>query len=635
MAQKSPLKSEEKKKMASLQHQLKSCQNKNEKLKNLIEELENEKFMFQALLDTIPDHIYFKDRKSRFTVLSKAMMRWFGAKEIGDVIGKTDFDIFTDEHAQEAFDDEQELMTTGIPIINKEEKETWEDGKITWVSTSKAPIWDDQAKVSGMVGISRDITEKKETESKLQRYRENLEKAKAETDNILSNVKEGLFLLNKELKIGSQHSKELLNILEEKKLANRNFLNILKNKISSKNVQATMHYLELLFDNTHDEEILEDLNPLKEIEISINSHQKFLTFNFRRIMDQGDKISELMVTVIDVTKEIILEHSLEEQRNENKRRMDWILSIFNTDPNMLKEFITSVQNEMVAVDEAVQTLVEKEKHFDLLDGIYRSLHTIKGNASLLEFELFADQAHRAEDTVKTIKNKMKIMARDKTELQGQIESIHKTFEELKGLIDQIGNIHEQFRPKRSHEQKQFINLLNRMAESLAIKYEKKIDFEVKGLDATVIPYEHRLLLRDILIQLLRNAVYHGIETPDQRKKNQKPEKGHIFIASRRDNGHLCLEFEDDGQGLNLERIKKSVVKSGKWPASEVGRWNKNKVLKAIFLPGITTADTTDLTAGRGIGMDVIQEKLKKIGGTILVASDPGKYTRFTINLPVD
>jgi signal transduction histidine kinase len=505
---------------------------------------------------------------------------------------------------------------------------------VTWVSTSKVPIKDNNGKISGLVGISRDITDKKEAESNLQRYRENLEKAKAETDNILASVKEGLFLLNNELEIGSQYSKELLNILRVNKPANRNFLNILKNKISKDNINDTKHYLELLFDNKHDEEMLEDLNPLNEIEVIVDNQKKFLTFSFRRIKHRGNNISELMVTVVDVTNEINLQYSLEEQRNENKRKMDWILSIFNTDPYMLKEFITSVQEEMHAVENALKKLVEKEKHLDLLDGIYRSLHTIKGNASLLELDFFADQAHCAEDTISVIKNKMKLIKKDKTDLKLQIDSIQTTFEEFKGLIDQIGNIHDKFRPKRSHEQNQLIKSLTRLTETLASRYQKKIDLNMSGFDGTVIPYKHRLLLRDILIQMLRNSVYHGIEKPAQRKKNQKSETGHIFITGQRENGFYKLEFKDDGQGLDLERLKKSVSDSGKWSMSEINKWSQNRLAKAIFLPHISTAASTDMIAGRGIGMDVIKNKLKKIDGNISVTSNQGKYTRFTITLPI-
>ena len=192
---------------------IKELNSRIDKLTVQTEELEFEQLMFHELLSAIPDNIYFKDRKSRFTILSQAMIDWFGHKKINEVIGKTDFDMFTEEHAREAFEDEQRIMETGEAIKNKEEKETWEGGKITWVSSSKVPVRSRNGDIIGIVGISRDITEKKRTETILREYRNNLENAKRETDNILATVEEGLFLLDKDLNIGSQHSLELKTIL--------------------------------------------------------------------------------------------------------------------------------------------------------------------------------------------------------------------------------------------------------------------------------------------------------------------------------------------------------------------------------------------------------------------------------------
>ncbi|MEJ2544355.1 MAG: hypothetical protein P8Y99_09840 [Calditrichaceae bacterium] len=93
------------------------------------EDLEFEKLMFHRLLSTIPDLIYFKDRQSRFTILSQTMIDRFEEKKMGNVLGKSDFDLYTEEHARQAFDDEQKIMETGESLINKEEKETWEGGK--------------------------------------------------------------------------------------------------------------------------------------------------------------------------------------------------------------------------------------------------------------------------------------------------------------------------------------------------------------------------------------------------------------------------------------------------------------------------------------------------------------------------
>jgi PAS domain S-box-containing protein len=123
--------------------------------------------LLTSLLDNIPDHIYFKDRKSRFIQASKSVAEQFGVKSVADLIGKTDFDYFTREHAELAFRDEQEIMETGKPIEGKLEKETHPDGRITWVSTTKMPRYDEDGNIIGILGISRDVTEKIKLEEKL------------------------------------------------------------------------------------------------------------------------------------------------------------------------------------------------------------------------------------------------------------------------------------------------------------------------------------------------------------------------------------------------------------------------------------------------------------------------------------
>jgi sigma-B regulation protein RsbU (phosphoserine phosphatase) len=129
--------------------------------------LARERFLLKMLMDTLPDHIYFKDRESRFIAVNRATAELFGFADPAHVLGKTDADIFAREHAQAALRDEQEIVRTGQPLVNMEEKETWPDGHETWVSTSKLPLRDPNGHIIGTFGLSRDITEKKRAEEKL------------------------------------------------------------------------------------------------------------------------------------------------------------------------------------------------------------------------------------------------------------------------------------------------------------------------------------------------------------------------------------------------------------------------------------------------------------------------------------
>ncbi len=126
--------------------------------------------LLQTLMENTEDNIYFMDREGRIILINQAGAKWLGFDSPEDVIGKTDLDIFTDEHGRAAFEDEQRIMNTGEPILGLEEKETWEDGSETWVSTSKMPMHDENGVTTGIVGISRDITKHHLSEIKLHHY---------------------------------------------------------------------------------------------------------------------------------------------------------------------------------------------------------------------------------------------------------------------------------------------------------------------------------------------------------------------------------------------------------------------------------------------------------------------------------
>ena len=169
------------------------------------QELTQERNLFRALLDNLPDSIYFKDRESRFIRISKSTAEKFGMK-LEDVLGKTDFDIFTEEHASQAYADEQNIIRTGQPI-QLEEKETWPDGRVTWVLTVKMPLLDEQGNIIGTFGITRDITARKLMEEELRKAHEEL-----------TRYTESLERRTVQLRVGAEVAREAAAILDVQKL---------------------------------------------------------------------------------------------------------------------------------------------------------------------------------------------------------------------------------------------------------------------------------------------------------------------------------------------------------------------------------------------------------------------------------
>ena len=154
-------------------------------IKQAQEALHYEQTLMETLLKTLPDQVYFKDTASRFLRVNPAMARRFGLSDPAQAVGKTDADFFTKEHASQALADEQRIIRTGQPMVNVEEKETWPDGSISWVLSTKLPLRDDAGQIIGTCGISSNITKQKQVQETLRRNEERLLKVVMQTHCIL------------------------------------------------------------------------------------------------------------------------------------------------------------------------------------------------------------------------------------------------------------------------------------------------------------------------------------------------------------------------------------------------------------------------------------------------------------------
>lgn len=150
--------------------------------------LEWEKTLLDALLNYLPDKIYFKDLKSQFVKVSKSTLRFFGLEKQEELVGKSDFDFFDDEHARPAYEDEQRIIRTDTPAIGIVEKEVMSDGRVTWAETSKLPLKSTSGETIGTFGITRDITTSKLMEEEINKQAEDT-----------SNIQKDLIKKNKEM----------------------------------------------------------------------------------------------------------------------------------------------------------------------------------------------------------------------------------------------------------------------------------------------------------------------------------------------------------------------------------------------------------------------------------------------------
>ncbi len=180
---------------------------------------------------------------------------------------------------------------------------------------------------------------------------------------------------------------------------------------------------------------------------------------------------------------------------------------------------------------------------------------------------------------------------------------------------------------------QLFSRFPRMMRDLSRKMGKKINFIMTGedteLDRTVIEE-----MGDLLIHLLRNAVDHGIEPEEERIAKGKDPVGTIKLSARHEESHIIIEIEDDGRGIDPEKIKEAAIRKGFATPEELSRLSDEEIINFIFLPGFSSAKKVTDVSGRGVGLDAVKDGIERLKGQIEVESVPGKGSKFILKLPL-
>ena len=173
----------------------------------------------------------------------------------------------------------------------------------------------------------------------------------------------------------------------------------------------------------------------------------------------------------------------------------------------------------------------------------------------------------------------------------------------------------------------------RMVRDVARSLGKQVRLEIVG-ETTQVDRDILAKLDAPLGHLLRNAVDHGLESPDERRAAGKPAEGVVRLEARHSAGALQVSISDDGRGVDLDKLRRSVVERNLIDAHGGAALSEAELLEFLFLPGFSMKGTVTEISGRGVGLDVVQDMVKQVRGTVRVSSQPGKGTRFQLQLPV-
>lgn len=493
-------------------------------------------------------------------------------------------------------------------------------------------------------------------------------RAKKETDDILRTVNQGLFLLDEQLKLGSERSEALERIFRRQDFDKLGFEDLLRGIVQDKTRETASEYVKLLWGERVNEKLIKTINPLSEVEVHFDTGNgidtQYLEFDFNRVRADG-KMSRILVTVNDVTRRVQLGRELHESQEKAQAQLDMLLHVLHVEPQLLSAFLEESEVALKMVNSILKEPAREERAFRAkLDGIFRQIHSVKGEAAGLGLKTAEQRAHSFEEALAEMRGRPTLGGNDFLPLVVKLDDLFGHLSQMREMVTRLAELRvamsgdakpalpqndgrttgpegTMIQPAPAAMLDQMLSkpepsglesTLASLAQRIAGEQFKQVQLSCTGFER--IPNDYRRAIKDIAIQMVRNSLVHGIETPEDRARLGKEAKGRIAMSfGNHAAGGYEFVCQDDGRGLTAERIKQTAVSRGLLTAEQAAKLDDRRALSLIFLAGFSTQGEVTKDAGRGVGMDIVRNRVVELGGKLGVSTAADQYLRFRIWLP--
>ncbi|MCM3397339.1 chemotaxis protein CheA [Oceanobacillus profundus] len=334
--------------------------------------------------------------------------------------------------------------------------------------------------------------------------------------------------------------------------------------------------------------------------------------------------------------------SVEEIEEGNFGQSFLMIFLSTVAPEMVKDIISKVSEvKDVEMESLTTTVSEEQQEEPILEEKLDAQTAAEEVAATTEKSAPAVVNHASKtirvnlEKIDNLLNLFEEVVIDRSRLEVIAEGMEN--QELTDTVEHISRVSSDMQSlilaMRMVPIDQVFNRFPRMIRGLAKDLGKHIDLEIIGadteLDRTVIDE-----IGDPLVHLIRNSVDHGIELPEVRKQAGKSEEGKLTLRAFHSGNHVFIEIEDDGAGINHEKVKKKAIENGIITPAEADMLTKDEIANLILSSGFSTADKVSDISGRGVGLDVVKNKIESLGGQIAIESQPGRGSIFSIQLPL-
>jgi iron only hydrogenase large subunit-like protein/signal transduction histidine kinase len=439
------------------------------------------------------------------------------------------------------------------------------------------------------------------------------------------NLKAGVFLMDKEYVIQDNYSRTLEDVLAATELQGRKFTELMGDSLNEREMESLERYFDNILSGSIDQEQIDSMNILKEVRYKSVERpvKKTLSCEFAPVNRENGEVF-ILGTIEDITAEIVLKKKLKMEERRRQENMRSFFEVLRLEQSAISDFIESAQYYL---DRVMSTLKDKNVPSEkVIDVIAPIIHTIKMDAVSLGLQDMAESLYDVEDVINQTRTETEISFDSLLALAIEIEHALKIKDKLIKDAGAISSRH--LAGGMDHREHIFIQFLTRTCNYEATDFNKKARFLPVEIDSAALQYISRRQLKQMLVQLIRNAVQHGLESPSERKAAGKSEQGTITLHITQDDHDIHIKLADDGKGIDFERIRKKALNLRL--IKEEASQNKDILVQTMFTRGFSS-DEAD--GSNDTGLNLVYNKARELNGSIKVQSQPGKGTAFTITIP--
>lgn len=316
------------------------------------------------------------------------------------------------------------------------------------------------------------------------------------------------------------------------------------------------------------------------------------------------------------------------------QQTDLLFGLLHVGPKLLREFVTNSRAGLDAIEALVESAKVNEDYKAIADSGLSIIHGIKGSASLFDLTLYIHIAHGLEDKLRRIQvsgdaGLEEVLA----EIEELVAQLRRALDETAGLLEPLSWL-QNFADNRISRTQAFLTGAALLVEELARANHVNAALHYPHFDLECVPVEYLQAIVDVLTQLLRNAVVHGIEPLNDRQEAGKPVRGRIYLTSRHSSKYYRFSIQDDGRGLNPAELRAAIAVSTTFNHMASDTMTTAELAAFLFEPGFTTSKSPSHSAGCGMGLNLVVQKLASLGGRLEFVFTQGNGCRFDVILPV-